>query len=342
MGEQRYYHKTAIQIAKEMGISVVATDFGYLRPDWITFERDGMSVNSNFPRDPVRINSLAKQCSIVDFTPRFQDSFRRMAFWAILYHLSSSLCHFLYPGYRSHQKHHPVLVGIGMGIRLLRNGKAQSSSNRAIASIQNSNSEYFLFPLQMATDFQIRSYSPYEKLDDAIEEVIQSFASHAPKSTKLFIKIHPLDPGLKNWAQLISKLSRKNGVDARVYYLKGGDLSKLLEKTRGVVTVNSTVGLWALRKSCPIKLLGEAIYDVVGLVDKQSLDDFWIMPKPPNPDLSKNFFKALADTVQLRGVFYNRPGLDAAVDVAVYRLENNLINSPLLDLKVKNRPSLAK
>src|ERR1700741_1031180 len=50
LGEQRRYHREAIQAAQARGIRVTVTDFGYLRPDWITLERDGMSGNSRFPR----------------------------------------------------------------------------------------------------------------------------------------------------------------------------------------------------------------------------------------------------------------------------------------------------
>lgn len=332
LGEQREYHKTAIAAAQEMGISVVSTDFGYLRPDWITFEKDGMSANSRFPRDPALISSLAARCPDIDLAPQFQDSFLRMAVWDILYHISSFLLHFMYPGYKSHQKHHPVLIYLGTGLRLLMRKKAQRVSDQAIARLQETEADYFVFPLQMATDFQIRSYSPFAELDDAIDVVLRSFSHNAPAETKLVVKIHPLDPGLKNWGRLLSRLARKYNVDGRILYLTGGDLQTLLEKAKGIVTVNSTVGLWGLQRKCPVKILGEAIYDIDGLVDRQPLDRYWNSPHPPNPTLSREFFKLLADTVQIRGVFYNRPGLDAAIDGAVYRLEKDLINVPLSTL----------
>lgn len=50
LGEQRTYHKDAIALAKLRNIRVSVTDFGYLRPDWITLEQDGMSGNSLFPK----------------------------------------------------------------------------------------------------------------------------------------------------------------------------------------------------------------------------------------------------------------------------------------------------
>ncbi|WP_434782159.1 capsular polysaccharide export protein, LipB/KpsS family [Ferrovum myxofaciens] len=49
LGEQRRYHKEAVAVAKTLGVRVTVTDFGYLRPDWITLEQDGMGGNSRFP-----------------------------------------------------------------------------------------------------------------------------------------------------------------------------------------------------------------------------------------------------------------------------------------------------
>ena len=60
LGEQRFYHQHAIRLANARGIQVVTTDFGYLRPDWITFERNGMSANSDFPREPEKIIAMAE------------------------------------------------------------------------------------------------------------------------------------------------------------------------------------------------------------------------------------------------------------------------------------------
>jgi capsular polysaccharide export protein len=40
---------------------VICTELGYLRPDWLTVEYDGMSTYSRFPRDPSAIRELARQ-----------------------------------------------------------------------------------------------------------------------------------------------------------------------------------------------------------------------------------------------------------------------------------------
>jgi capsular polysaccharide export protein len=103
----------------------------------------------------------------------------------------------------------------------------------------------------------------------------------------------------------------------------------MIRHTQGMVTINSTSGLRALQLGCPLKLLGEAMFDVPGLTAQATLDDFWRNPPKPDADLLADFAQAVTSHIQLRGVFYNQPGLDAAVAEAVQRLVSDHINQPL-------------
>ena len=329
LGEQRDYHKIAISEAKQRNIQVITTDFGYLRPDWITFEREGMSAHSLFPRDPHDIKRLAAQVPEPDLTHRYHDSFFTQAVWDITYHLSSFFLHFLYPGYRSHQIYHPILVYLGTGLHLLKTRYKAQKTHDLIEALHQKNTRYFLFPLQMQNDFQIRVYSKFANLEAAIEEVMTSFAQHAPKDAHLVIKVHPLDPCLVNWWRFCEQLAKQHGIDERLHFVDGGSLKALLEKAQGVVTINSTVGIWTLLVGRPLITLGSAIYDIVGLSSKLPLDAFWQNPPEPDIGLRDAFIRALAGTIQLRGVFYEATGLKAAVSEAVEKLDRNLINQPL-------------
>ena len=66
LGEQRPLHRAAIAAARERAIAVAVTDFGYLRPDWIVLERDGMGAESRFPREAEAIRALAARCQEPD------------------------------------------------------------------------------------------------------------------------------------------------------------------------------------------------------------------------------------------------------------------------------------
>ncbi len=48
-GECRFYHKIAIQIAKEISIKVYVFEEGYIRPNYITVEKYGVNAFSGLP-----------------------------------------------------------------------------------------------------------------------------------------------------------------------------------------------------------------------------------------------------------------------------------------------------
>jgi capsular polysaccharide export protein len=329
LGEQRAYHKAALAAARPRGIRVVATDFGYLRPDWITFERDGMNGASQFTKDPEEIRRIARAAPPADWSRRYQDRFFNQASWDIAYHLSQILWPFAFPHYQSHQLHHPILIYLGTGRRILMRRFANAEATRLLDRYEAEGTRYFFMPLQMETDFQLRAYSPFPDLSTPIRMIMRSFAANAPPDTRLLFKNHPLDPGLRNWRRRVMRIAAETGVGDRVDYLDGGDLDTMISGALGSVMVNSTVGLRALYLKKPVLILGDAVYRVPGMVSSQGLDDFWQAPQPPDPTLVEDFIAALAATIQIRGVYYNQPGIDAAVAAAAERLDRGCINEML-------------
>jgi capsular polysaccharide export protein len=93
-------------------------------------------------------------------------------------------------------------------------------------------------------------------MHDFIEDVIRSFSEHAHASDQLAFKHHPRDRGYNNYGLLIALLARRYGVVGRVHYFHDGPLSRYLRTCRGVITVNSTVGLQALFHAVPTKTMG--------------------------------------------------------------------------------------
>jgi capsular polysaccharide export protein len=121
LGEHRSYHKLAVEVAKARGTRVTVTDFGYLRPDWITLEADGMSGCSRFPRNPGQILRLASALPEVDLAPRYADSSWKMAVGDLLYSFGNAVLWWLYPFYRrSDRRPHPLIYFPAIGMRLLR------------------------------------------------------------------------------------------------------------------------------------------------------------------------------------------------------------------------------
>ncbi|MEM7239671.1 MAG: capsular biosynthesis protein, partial [Pseudomonadota bacterium] len=144
---------------------------------------------------------------------------------------------------------------------------------------------------------------------------------HAPRDRHLVVKGHPMDNGWENWPRRLRNISRRAGVETRVHWLDGGALSGLLERACGVMTVNSTVGIHAIRQRCQVMALGSAIYDVDGITHQGGLDRFWRHPDQVNHDLRKAFLCAISAWIQVRGSFINPAGRAIAVKNIVQRLE---------------------
>jgi capsular polysaccharide export protein len=327
LGEQRDHHALAITAAHAAGVAVTVTDFGYIRPDWIILERDGMNRDSRFPRDPAAIRALAAGLPPVDEQTRHLDDFAQQARWDMKYHLANLL-----PGrfrhYRSFLLHHPIPAYIGTGLALLRR-KAEARRAEALQASLPAGAPRWLFAMQMETDYSIRAYSDFKSMDEAVARVVASFARAAPAEGHLLVKVHPLDPGLKPWRRIVAAMAARHGVAGRVHFLGAGHLDATLQAARGVVTVNSTVGIRALQLGRAVHAMGEAIYRCPGLTHMGALDEFWTAG-PPNAELADAFLRAIAARLHIRGVYYREPGLTVAVAAAAGRLERGLVGEALL------------
>lgn len=325
LGDMRTYHRAAIAQARKRGAEIVCAELGYLRPDWLVLERDGMSTNSRMPRDPDTIRRLAKDYETPDFAVRIKPP----PFWLYTaldmhYNLGAFFFSRLYPGYRRHSINHPVAVYLAWVRKQVLRPIERYRTARAIGTIRNSTDPFFLLPLQLSTDFQIRAHSPYPDMETPARGIIASFAAHAPGNARLLVKLHPLDPGFTTWRRLVERTAKEQGVGDRVLFADGGDLNAMLRTAAGCVTVNSTVGLEALKEACPLKVLGNAVFDVPELAFQGPLDAFWTKAARPDPELAADYLRLLAGAVHIRGGYYTQEALDLAVPATVERLENGL------------------
>lgn len=326
LGEERNYHQQALTFAREMNINVITTDFGYLRPDWITLEKNGSGKNSVFPKTATELATLASNLVMPDLKVKYQEQFWRLALYDISYHWINILGFLFYPFYKRPYKRPNALIHYPMvGKRLLFSRKKDNVATRIINQLINNNTPYFILPLQLENDFQISHHSPFSNLTQVLQKVIHSFSKHANSHQHLVIKIHPLDYGLKNWQTIITKISHQYNANKRVHFIEGGNLEKLIKNSLGMVTVNSSCGIKALLSNTPIKVLGTAIYDINGLTHRRDLDDFWQNKKNPDKNVIEDFFKVLTHSNQIRGNFYHPQGLDNAVNLAAKRLITNAV-----------------
>lgn len=328
LGEERAYHAEAIRAAREAGVEVFVVEMGYLRPDWVTVERDGMSSNSRFPNDPAAILAAARDLPEPDWARRYRQTFLAEALYDLAYNLPSVFLRFLYPHYRRHALFHPLAEYAGWIVQLATEKRRHAEAVALTQELKAAGAPWFVYPLQLQTDFQLRAHSPYTGQKQAIAEVLNSFVAHAPENARLAVKVHPLDNGLIPWKRIVGERAARLGIAGRVHYFGGGDLGALLDGCAGVVTVNSTAALHGLRDGIPAKVLGSAIYDIPGMTDQQPLDAFWKAPLRPDPALTSAFYRLLAASIQVRGNFYSDAGTTAAADAIAGRLLSGTVNLP--------------
>lgn len=321
------YHRDAAIIGRELGIRTATFEFGYLRPDWITLERGGMSAWSHFPRTPEAIQRIAASVPEPDLVERYGYTFLDEAVAEVSYNAASVLGRPLFPHYQADKYYHPVLDYLSYIPRMLSAKRARTHARRVVSRLLSERLPFFLCPMQMQNDYQLRANSPYRHQSEMLEEVISSFAGHAPGNAHLVFKLHPLDNGLEGWPQTVEGLARTYGVLDRVHLIMGSDLRTLLTASRGVVVVNSTVGIHALRHGRPVKVLGAAVYDIAGLTHQPSLDTFWTAPTEPDAELCAAFVRAMAGTIQLKGNFFTKTGRAVAVPEFAQRLLDGRVNA---------------
>lgn len=304
-GDCRIYHEIARKVAAERGIRFFVFEEGYLRPDYITLEEDGVNGHSS-----IRFEDSS---SVVALRPddgprfRFPRSFFLSGWYAVQYYVAARLGSHFYPFYR----HHRPLNVFGEGSKWLVSGwrkvvysrASRRFDKRAAAELSQ---RYFLVPLQVHVDMQVRRHSNFSSVEGFIETVMASFARSAPADVALVFKHHPHDRGYRNYSRLIERLARRHDVAGRVHYVFDSHLPTLLKHALGTVTINSTVGLSSLHHGVPVKVMGQAVYDRAGLTFSGELDDFWGNPGKVNGPLYQKFRRYLLDTNQMNGSFYQR------------------------------------
>lgn len=328
-GDWRPFHIEAIRVARLRGLLVHVFEEGYLRPSWITLEQGGVNKNSSLPRDPGWYRRVARSLPPWRDGAAVTGSFWVRALSDVIYHSWSGIFAWRYPHFRTHLPVAPFVEYACWIRRFIRASSVQRRSEETLRALSSSGKPYFLVPLQLDSDSQLRINSPFQGLGTAIDVILESFAQHAPAGSALLLKEHPLDNQLIDWRAQADGSAQRLGITDRVFYLVGGDTRSLIEQSRGVVTVNSTAGLLAVLLGRPVKTLARPIYDMAGLTFQPHLDRFWREGSAPDAALVDDFRRVVVDRTQINGDFFSTAGLRLAVAGAMSRLEAAALQHPV-------------
>lgn len=298
-GDCRPYHVTAHGIAAARDVRIHVLEEGYLRPHWMTLEPDGVNARSSLPRDKKWFLEEAARLPKERAMPPITSTFRRRARDSYWYYHHVFTGRLRYPHYRSHRSTAILSEGLGWLWKFLWQRPRRAAANRTFRALEGKT--YFLFPLQLSDDYQIKAHSSFPDMQCAARYVIESFAAHGPPDVHLILKAHPLDCSFFNWSRFVRREAEQLGLNGRLHLIDGGDLDRMARRTQGMVCVNSTSATLALAHGRPVCTIGEAIYDMPGLTHQGHLDTFWKEPTRPEPGVYPAFRRVLVDRCLVRG-----------------------------------------
>lgn len=341
-GDKRAYHTTAIHIAKTKNINIWVFEEGYIRPGYVTLEPNGVNSKSLIPElylnaynEYIATKAIPKEYnrpeqSILPPAPILPNPMLKRINLAISYYIGIWFLMPFYPFYTWHRSQGFTSEILGWMLRSYHNLNYRRTNERILANIDQHTGGYYLLPLQLASDAQIKCCSTFRDIADVIETVAYSFTKYAPKNSLLVIKVHPLDNTFFNYKKFIDNLNIALNLTNRIKFIISCDNKKLLTKCKGVVVVNSTMGISAISEGKPTIALGDAIYTGPGLAQcalvnghyvEELLHQFWCNLIAPTPQLVNLFLTVLKKNSLVPGNFYTRLGRRQAIDYSLVKLK---------------------
>ena len=301
----RPYNQIAWNLAHELDLSCHVFELGLIRPNCVmVFSREQMPIKAvphawaqmlaggarpETEEKPAELCQVSTMVKMTFFCANFLISrFTSPLFPHFVDQRTMSLCH--------HLKHSMVHLW-----RYIERGRDDEYDTLFAGELSG---RYYAVPLQVHSDTQIHQCSDFKSIEEFIELVVRSFEKHAPADSMLVFKVHPMDRGYKDYTDLIS--GHNNRLGGRLLYVDRVHLPTLLEHSRGVVNINSSVGISALFHHAPVIALGRAVYDLPELTYQGGLDDFWTQSQPPRSQRVKEFLNLLLATNQGRGTLSQR------------------------------------
>lgn len=299
-GDARPRHAAAIRQAG--GRRLHLFEEGYLRPYWITYERDG--TNGYSPLIDMPLSAMAVAPEDAPPPPPHWGQLGPHMIYGALYHAHLLAGRRQFPGYVSHRDRSLGAEAWRYALRTLALPARRVARAVATRHVLRGRGPYHVALLQLDHDSSFLAHSPMRSMEEFVTTVLDGFAA-APPDHRLVFKDHPLETGGLACRAMIARHARARGMEARVTYCPGGKLAPLLDKARSVVTVTSTAGQQALWRGLPVFALGRAVYARPEFTPSPSLAAFFAAPQPPDTQAYARYRTFLLCTSQVAGGFYS-------------------------------------
>ncbi len=312
-GDTRPRHRLALEAARRAGVRTHILEEGYLRPYWITYERQGANGYSRLTKlNLADIDAETARLRTVDepTPPAKWGSTRQHVAQSLRYHFQVWTRNGAYGHYERHREltlTQELLIWLRRVARRPWDIGRRSMVERRLKADSRPS---FMILLQLGFDPSMSAHSSFRNIREVVDSCMRSFAEALPEmdpQTILIFKAHPLEDGRERLHRFIPELARRHKLEDRVVFVDGGGLAELLDRPslQGVATVNSTAAHQALMRKLPTKALGRAIYDKPGLTSRRAdLKSFFTDPDAPDKHAYHLFQRFLKATSQIKGGFY--------------------------------------
>ena len=160
-GDCRPYHVAAREAASPLGVRIHVFEEGYLRPNWVTCELGGVNGHSSLPRCPDEIRAIARRLPLAGRAMPASGDMARRSLWDVAYNVANIGFPYFFPHFRSHRPIHIAAEYVGW----IKKFAGRASTRRQARELNEiylaRKHEYFLLPLQLDSDYQIRIHSPF-------------------------------------------------------------------------------------------------------------------------------------------------------------------------------------
>lgn len=245
--------------ARKKKIRTIVFENGYFRPFTLSVEKLGVNYENSVPRDPlfyadIRIDKgrfekhLLSPEHAVCAPSQKTDSNKLVEYYF-------KIAHELFFKEAENQVY-AYRVGFKAPLVALLN-----RFRKSVLPKFDFKRKYIFVPFQVEIDSQIIFFSKnLKRMHELVALVIKSVEQYNSKyNDDLYVvfKTHPLDYHLNK--KIFRNLKTGMVVDS-------GDTNEYIEKSEAVITINSTVGIEALIRHKPVITLGDAFYNIEGLV----------------------------------------------------------------------------
>ncbi|REJ15370.1 MAG: hypothetical protein C6W58_11440 [Bacillaceae bacterium] len=308
------FDRAAKQFAKCNNISLAMFEAGIFRPYTITIDSQGINYGNSVPQDP----EFYKQIEFDEKKLEYLFSDLMETDQNQLFSIRVPKLKKFYLKERIQDKLHVDFLKDEIKLEIIFESLYQKVKKNITKKFNlwtlndNFSSEklpqkFIFVPFQVHDDSQIILNSPKIKDMEQLVEIINKGVSKLNQNCKekyyVIFKEHPADFGRVDYSELYQKYKDQD----HLIFLKNGNTNELIRKCDLVITINSTVGIEALKSYKPVITLGNAYYNIEGIVHPcLNLDQLHqviknALDKEVNKELITKFLYYLRFNYQIEG-----------------------------------------